>query len=58
MNERTDDVDDGWFDFFTPEESAAIAEQSAIRYELAAIEQAFFDDLDRRMREAGFVRLE
>ena len=58
MNERTNDVDDGWFDLFTPEESAAIAEQSAIRYELAAIEQAFFDDLDRRMREAGFVRLE
>jgi hypothetical protein len=58
MNELMDDVDDGWFDLFTPEESAAIAEQSAIRYELAAIEQAFFDDLDRRMREAGFVRLE
>jgi hypothetical protein len=58
MNERTGDVDDGWFDLFTSEESAAIAEQSAIRYELAAIEQAFFEHLDRRMREAGFVRLE
>jgi hypothetical protein len=58
MNEALDDADDGWLDLFTPEESAAIAEQSAIRYELAAIEQAFFEDLDRRMREAGFVRLE
>jgi hypothetical protein len=58
MNEPMDGADDDWFDLFTPEESAAIAEQSAIRYELAAIEQAFFDDLDRRMREAGFVRLE
>jgi hypothetical protein len=58
MNERTDDVDDGWFDLFTPEESAAIAEQSVIQHELAAIEQAFFEHLDRRMREAGFVRLE
>ena len=57
MNESMDDADDGWFDLFTPEESAAIAEQSAIRYELASIEQAFFEDLDRRMREAGFVRL-
>jgi hypothetical protein len=58
MNELMDDADDGWFDFFTPEESAAIAEQSAIRYEMAAFEQAIFDNLDRRMREAGFVRLE
>ncbi len=58
MNERMDDVDDDWFDLFTPEERAAIAEQSAIRYEAAAFEQAFFEDLDRRMREAGFVRLE
>jgi hypothetical protein len=58
MNELMDDVDDDWFDLFTPEEEAAIAERSAIRYELAAIEQVFLDDLDRRMREAGFVRLE
>jgi hypothetical protein len=58
MSESMDDVDDGWFNLFTPEESAAIAEKSAIRYEMAAIEQALFDDLDRRMREAGFVRLE
>jgi hypothetical protein len=57
MNESMDDADDDWFDLFTPEERAAIAEKSAIRYEMAAFEQAFFDDLDRRMREAGFVRL-
>jgi hypothetical protein len=57
MNESMDDADDDWFDLFTPEEGAAIAELSAIRYEMAAFEQAFFDDLDRRMREAGFIRL-
>ena len=58
MNESMDDADDDWFDLFTPEEGAAIAEQSVIQHELAAIEQAFFEHLDRRMREAGFVRLE
>jgi hypothetical protein len=44
--------------FFTPEEDAAIAERYAIQCETAAFEQAFFENLDRRMREAGFVRLE
>jgi hypothetical protein len=58
MNEPMDGADDDWLDLFTPEESAAIAKRSAIRHELAAIEQAFFDGLDRRMREVGFVRLE
>ena len=58
MNEAMDDADDGWVDLFTPEESATIAEQSVIQHELAAIEQAFFEHLDRRMCEAGFVRLE
>jgi hypothetical protein len=58
MNEPMVGADDDWLNLFAPEEEAAIAERSAIRYELAAIEQAFFDDLDRRMREAGFVRLE
>jgi hypothetical protein len=58
MNEAMDDADDGWVDLVTPEESAAIAEQSAIQHELAAVGQAFFEHLDGRMREAGFVRLE
>jgi hypothetical protein len=44
--------------FFTPEQSAANAERYAILCETAAVEQAFYEYLDRRMREAGFVRLE
>jgi len=54
MNEPMDDADDGWLDPAAPEE----AEQYAMRHEHAAFEQAYYEDLNRRMCEAGFVRVE